>query len=65
MSDGWTGAPDRRIDDGGVTAIAGASIAAPLATLDPPVSIGLGGILAGVATWGYLGRHDRSVCEEC
>lgn len=49
----------------GVTAVAGAAAAAPLAPLDQPLYIGVGGILAACAAWAYLGRRDRPACDDC
>lgn len=49
----------------GLTAVAGAAVAAPLATLDQPLYIVLGGLLAGGAAWAYLARRDRTACETC
>lgn len=42
----------------GVAAVAGAAVAAPLAGLESPLSLGLGALVAGVGAWLWLRRRD-------
>ena len=48
----------------GVSAVAGAAVAAPLATLDQPLYIATGGLLAGIVAWVVQGERTRVACDD-
>ncbi len=48
----------------GVAAVAGAAVAAPLATLDQPLYIGIGGLIAAAGAWTYFERRERAACAD-
>lgn len=47
----------------GVSAVAGAAVAAPLATLDQPLYIASGGLLAGIVAWVVQRRRTSAPCD--